>query len=545
VSDTARGYESIADALVAQGVETIFGLMGDDVAGVIVAAQDRGIEYVAARHENQAVAMADGYSRVSGRVGVAAVAGGPGFTNALTALNTSHRAHSSVLAITGDADAAAPGLRNELKHFPQEAACGALGIPIVGPRAEGAAVDTQRALLEAARQRTVVLVLTSDVSSEPSSHDTVASLPVQPRPANAPSPSAVGAVVDLLQETWAVRRPVIIAGRGAVWSDAGPALRRLGELAGALLATSLRGVGYFDGEPYDIGLAGTYSSSIASQLLSDADCVLAFGAALNTFTTYDNTLFPQALLVHVDADDAAFGRYVVPDVAVHADARLTAESMVAELERRKHEAVGYRSREVAERIAAFDPADDAMDASTDGRIDPRTLMLELDRILPQDRVLAVDGGRHTRFSIPLLRVRNPYNFAQAVEGGAIGLGIGTAIGAAVARRDATVVLAVGDAGMMMSIGDLETAVRYELPHVVVVHNDEALGSEVDALERMGLPTAVASIAAPSFAAAAVALGAEGLTVSSVADLAPLEARLRETRTVPLVLDCLVDPAVRP
>jgi acetolactate synthase I/II/III large subunit len=540
------GYEAVADALVAQGVETIFGLMGDDVASLVVAAQDRGITYVATRHENQAVAMADGYSRVTGRVGVVTFAGGPGFTNALTALNTAHRARSSVLAITGDADAPAQvELRNELKRFPQEAACAALGIPLVKPRPGGAApADTQRALISAGRLRTVVLVLTPDVLSERGAHGRVAALPDVPTPPAAPDASAVAAVVDLLQETWAVRRAVILAGRGAVLSGAGPALRRLGELVGALLATSLRGIGYFDDDPHNIGLSGTYSSSVASELLNDADCVLAFGAALNTFTTYDNTLFPEALVVHVDADEAAFGRFVVPDIAVHADARLTAEALVVELESRSHAAVGYRTSKTAERIGRFNAADEVVDASTDDRIDPRTLMLELDRILPDDRILAVDGGHHTRFSIPMLRVRHPLNFAQAVEGGAIGLGMGTAIGAAVARPDTTVVLGVGDAGMMMSIGDLETAVRYELPIVVVVHNDEALGSEVNALARMGLPTAVANIRTPSFAEAAVAMGAEGMTVRSVEDLAAVEARLRERRTVPLVLDCLVNPAVR-
>lgn len=550
-----RVYEAVARSLVADGCGAVFGLMGDDTAALVVAIQDSGIAYYGARHENQAVAMADGYARVTRRVGVATVTGGPGFSNALTAINTARRSGSGTVVIVGagrsgeddhdDAVVRAGSRVGWLKYLPQLAVCESIGIAALRPAtAEAAIRDTRLAFARARRGETVVLILGRDVLGQEIDAGAIARFAVpEPAPRPAPSPEDVAAFADLLQETWAVTRPVILAGRGALASDAGPALRRLGELTGAVLATTLRAPALFAGDPFNIGMSGTYSTSIGSELLLQADCVLAFGAALNKFTTHEHTLFPQALVVQVDTDESAIGRFVDAGLAIQADARLTAEALVAELERRGHSASGFRTPELAARLAAFRPADEVRDQSTPDLIDARTLMLELDRILPADRVLTIDAGHHSRFSIRYLGVQRPENFVQAVDAGSIGLGIGTAIGAAVGRPESTVVLGVGDAGLLMSIGDLETAVRMGLPLVVIVSNDHALGSEVKVLSELGLPTDLAKIPAPSFAAIATALGAEGHTVSSLADLHRIAHRLRVRPTGLLLLDCRVNPEV--
>lgn len=551
-----RVYEAVAQALVADGCTAVFGLMGDDTAAMCVAIQDSGIAYYGARHENQAVAMADGYARVTRRVGVATVTGGPGFSNALTAINTARRAGSGVVAIVGagrsgeddhdDAVVRGGSRVGWLKHLPQLDVCEAIGIAALRPAtADDAIRDTRQAYARARRGEAVVLILGRDVLAQEIDAAAVARHAVpQQAPGPVPSPADVQALADLLQETWAVSKPVILAGRGALASDAGPALRRLGELTGAVLATTLRCPALFAGDPFAIGMSGTYSTSVGSELLLQSDCVLAFGASLNKFTTHEHTLFPQALVVHVDTDAAALGRFVDAGLAVRADARLTAEAVVAELERRGHSpAAGFRTPQLAARLASFRPADEVRDQSTAELIDARTLMVELDGILPEDRVLTIDAGHHSRFSIRFLRVQRPENFVQAVDGGSIGLGIGTAIGAAIGRPEATVVLGVGDAGLLMSIGDLETAVRLQLPLIVIVSNDHALGSEVKVLSELGLPTEMAKIPAPSFAAIAAALGAEGHVVTSAEDVRRLAPKLGSRPERPLLLDCRVNPEV--
>jgi thiamine pyrophosphate-dependent acetolactate synthase large subunit-like protein len=544
-------YELVADELVRAGVSDIFGLMGEDTAPVVVAADRRDVRYYAARHENQAVAMADGYWRVSRRVGVATVTGGPGFTNALTAINTARRAHSGVVVLTGggrpqeddhDTGAIRAGTsRSWLKFFPQAAVCRAMGLEVVTPATPEAAIhDLRGALARAARGEVVVVVITRDLLLAEAEPVDVQQTDPSPFLRTRPDPEDISVIVDLFQETWAVSRPVILAGRGAVHAGAGPVLRRLAELTGAVLATTLPARGLFHGDPYNIGVCGTFATPIAADVVTSANCVLAFGAGMNQYTTYENTLFPTALVVQVDVNEEAIGRFLDVEASIVADARLTAEALVAELEQRGHVATGLRIPELRGELETFDPADGFQDASTDDRIDPRTLMVELDRILPENRIIASDAGRHAKFAIRYLRVLRPENFAWIVDAGSIGLGLGAAVGAAVARPGELVVVPIGDAGLMMALGDLETAVRYQLPLVLIVANDEALGSEVNVLAAMGMPTAAAEISAPSFAEVARSLGADGMTVRTRADIAAVGAALARPRDVPLVVDCLID-----
>jgi thiamine pyrophosphate-dependent acetolactate synthase large subunit-like protein len=550
------GYEMVADALATAGVQCIFGLLGDDTGPLIFAATERGIRYVFVRHENQAVAMADGYSRVTGRVGVATVTGGPGFSNAITAINTAHRGGSRVCVLIGTGSVAEDELErtrirttppaNWLKYLPQSAMLDLLGIPTVKPAKAASAGRETRIALDQARMRTVVLMLARDVLQQTVSGegDVSATATEAIATVRQPDPEQIATVADLLQETWAVNRPLILAGRGAVASGAASALRRLGELTGALLATTLHGNAIFHGDPFNLGICGTYSNPVASELIPQADCILVFGAGLNSLTTYMNTLFPKAMIIQIDTDEAAFGRFVDVEMGVQADTRVAAEMLVSELERRGHCADGFRTAAVRDAIAGYRASDGIKDKSTSQLIDPRTLMIEIDRALPPQRIVCVDGGQQARVAIRYIHVERPENFVQASDAGAIGLGIGTAIGAAVGRPGELVVAAIGDASMMMSLGDLETAVRLQLPILVVVSNDEALGSEVNFLTEHGLNSDVAKTPSPSFAAIASAMGARAETIRSPGDLVVVEQWLRERSSVPLVLDCRVNPEIR-
>jgi thiamine pyrophosphate-dependent acetolactate synthase large subunit-like protein len=301
----------------------------------------------------------------------------------------------------------------------------------------------------------------------------------------------------------------------------------------------------FAGDPFYLGVCGTFATSLGGDVFTQADPVLVFGATLNPFTTYANDLFRRTRIIQFDSDPAAFGRFidVEPEFAILADARLAAEALVAELERRGTQSTGIRSGELRERIASFDPRVDFRDESLADLIDPRTLMLALHRILPVERTVVVDPGHHMVFSARYLGVTRPQDFVLPIEAGAIGVGMGPAIGATFARPGTPCVLGEGDGGFMMALADLETAVRYSCPLVVVVSNDMALGAEVVFLESIGQPTDLARHSTPSFAAVAQALGAEGYTVRTVDDLGPLAERFQRPLRGPVVLDCYVNPQV--
>jgi thiamine pyrophosphate-dependent acetolactate synthase large subunit-like protein len=367
----------------------------------------------------------------------------------------------------------------------------------------------------------------------------------------APAARDIELVADLLQTGWAASRPLILAGRGALLSGAGPALQRLGELTGALLATTLRAPSLFAGDPYNLGLCGSLSSPVASDLIAGCDCVLCFGASLNDRTTYGQTLLRRARVVQVDTNASAFGLFVEPELAIRADAMVAATALADELEQRGHHSVGLRSEEIRIRIAGAWTGH--RDQSRAGALDPRSLVMELDRMLPQERTVVMDGGEFMFFGCAHLTAPPPSpaqgdrapvpNFLSTTESGSIGHGLGVAIGAAIARPGRSTVLNAGDAGFMMSMNDLGTAATQSLPLVVIVSNDGAWGSELRRLRDSGLADDVARVPAPSLAGIATAMGAQGYSISSLADLDPLAQRLQRTDLGPLVLDCLINPDV--
>jgi acetolactate synthase I/II/III large subunit len=411
-------------------------------------------------------------------------------------------------------------------------------------RSPSSAVGELAACFDRARRGGVVTVnLPSDVlESAPAMDPGPAPAIGAARPAG-PSDEDIDLVADLLGESWAARHPVILAGHGAVMSGARAELGRLGELTGSLLATTLIANSYFRSDPYNIGVVGTMATPVGSELVSQADLVLAFGASLNPYTTFRGDLLRGARVVHFDTDPEAAGRYHPAEVSVLGDARLSAAALVKELERRGHAAEGYRTREVAERIAGFRLESTVVDRGDSSGLDPRMVMVGLDRILPRERTLVIDGGHHFEFSAAYMAVPDPHAFIFANEYFSIGCGLAAALGAAVARPERLTVLDVGDGGLMMNLGDVDTAVRYHLPMVIIVTNDGGFGSEIHYLQVNGLPDATARYQNPSFAAIARGLGAKGLTIDSLDQLDQVREAIKDLDG-PLVLDCKVSAEVR-
>jgi acetolactate synthase I/II/III large subunit len=533
---------ALAAELTRQGVVAVFGVSGEDNVKLCVELGRHGITYYSARDESVAVGMADGYSRTSSRLGVALISRGPGVTHALSALVTAARARSGVIVLAGDGD---PAIRHP-KYVNQSVIFEGAGIPHMSvSSAKSAMSEFSAACTLASEGNTVVVNFPGSIlDHDAGTGDAEAHLPRVPPPGGAPDPAAIELVADLLGETWAAKRPVILAGRGAVKADAGTELARLADSCGALVATTLMAKSLFHGNPYDIGIVGTYSTPVATELLLEADIVLVFGALLHPFTTLGGDLFPKATVIRFDSDPAAeeTGSISVAGF-VEGDARLCATALADELARREHTHVGYRTDAVAKKIAAFDPEEGISDRGAVGAVDPRYLNLRLEALLPAERAVVVDIGHHMAFSTAYLSAPDARSFIAPLEYWCVGGGTGLALGAAIARPDRLTVFCVGDLGTLMTLGDLETAVRYKLPLLVVITNDHALGAELHYLQIAGWPDDVVRISTPSFAAVAQALGADGLTVTSLDELEQLRDRVSSLRR-PLVVDCHVTTEVR-
>jgi acetolactate synthase I/II/III large subunit len=540
-----RRLETVADVvgatIAATGLADAFGVVGSGNLVVTNALCSGGARFHHARHESGAICMADGYARASGRVGVCSVHQGPGLTNTVTGLTEAVKSRTPLLVLAGESPAAALNSNFRIDQAALVEAVGAAADRVTSART--AADDAQRAYQRAEiERRPIVLMLPIDVQPQPPEATEPRQHPLPPLHTPDPSPQAIAALADLLQ---GAERPVIIAGRGAVLAGARGPLERLGERTGALLATSAPANGLFAGLPYAIGISGGFASPFAAELLAGADLILAAGASLNMWTTRHGALVAaEAAVAQIDVEARAFGRHRSADLTVLGDAAATAELVTAELERRGHHARGLRTPELADQIAANRWADDPYDdAGTEEWIDPRTFSIELERRLPADKAVAVDSGHFLGYPSMFLSVPDARAWVFPNGFQSVGLGLGNAIGAALARPERPTVAAVGDGGAFMALAEIETAVRLGLKLLVAIYDDRAYGAEVHHFAPMGHDVSRVQFPDADLAAIARAAGAAALTVRRVADLDAVDEWLREGPPRPLVLDAKVNPAI--
>ena len=525
----------VGRTLAGLGVGHCFGVVGSGNFRVTNALRAGGVGFTATRHEAGAATMADAYARMSGEVGLLSVHQGCGLTNAATGICEAAKSRTPLVVLAAEAAGAAV-----TSNFAMDQPGFARSVGAVAERVHSgrtAVADTVRAYRTARNdRRTVVLNLPLDVQATEVPGDADLPSPV-PRPAPVrPAADAVAALAALFERA---RRPVIVAGRGA--RGAGPQLRRLGTATGSLLATSAVAHGLFHGEQYALGISGGFASPTAADLVSHADLIVGFGCALNMWTMRHGRLIADdATVAQVDLDDAALGAHRPVDLGVVGDCGSVTEDVLAYLADRGSAREGYRTAAVADAIARRgrwndEPTDDL---STGDRIDPRTLSRELDVLLPAERIVAIDSGNFMGYPSAYLGVPDQYGFCFTQAFQSIGLGLSTAIGAALARPDRLPVLASGDGGFLMSVAELETAVRLGIPLLCVIYNDAMYGAEV---HHFGAEADLGTVTFPDtdIAALATGFGADGLTVRRTTDLAGVTRWLESSPTRPLVVDAKI------
>jgi thiamine pyrophosphate-dependent acetolactate synthase large subunit-like protein len=516
--------EFVGTALARLGVGHAFGVVGSGNFHVTNALRAAGVPFVAARHEGGAATMADAWARTAGRPAVLTVHQGCGLTNAMTGIAEAAKSRTPLLVLAAETGAAA--VRSNFR-IDQQALVTAVGA--VADRvhtAESAPADVVRAYRTAVEQRrTVVLNLPLDVQAAAVPDASLPAVPVL-----APVRPAAGAADELAALIAAAERPVFVAGRGA--RGAGRELRALGAASGALLATSAVAHGLFVGDEFALGISGGFASPLAAELIRDADLVVGWGCALNMWTTRHGTLLgPAARVVQVDLEADAVGMHRPVDLGVVGDVAATATDVLAAVVPRS----GYRTDAVRAAIATRRrwrdvPYDDLTDAAG---IDPRTLSIGLDDVLPRERTVAVDSGNFMGYPSAYLAVPDEAGFCFTQAFQSIGLGLATGIGAALARPDRLAVAALGDGGALMAAAELETVVRLGLPMVVVVYDDRGYGAEVH-----HFPDADhATVTFPDVDLAGVArgYGFEAVTVRAMADLKGVADWVAGPRRAPLLV----------
>ncbi|MFJ6657503.1 thiamine pyrophosphate-binding protein [Streptomyces sp. NPDC091377] len=530
-----RVAEAVGRALAASGVDHVFGVVGSGNFHVTNALIAAGARFVAARHEGGAATMADAYARTSGRVAALTVHQGPGLTNALTGITEAVKSGTPLVVLAPEATEPRSNF-----HLDQEALVRAVGATTVRITSARDAVERTGGAINTAvaGRTTVVLALPLTVQSEEVPDPTAAER-LGPPPAREPvepTDADTAALARLLADA---RRPVFVAGRGARGPAARDALTALAERYGALLATSAVARGLFPDDPWSLGVSGGFASPLAAELVQGADLIVGWGCALNMWTMRHGRLIgPRTKVAQIDDVPSALGAHRPVDLGVTGDVERTARR-VLETDTGTHQ--GYRTPETGAAIAARAHWRDVPydDDSTHERIDPRTLSIVLDTLLPAERVIGVDSGNFMGYPSVYLSApdENGFCFTQAFQ--SIGLGLATAIGAALARPDRLPVAALGDGGALMGAAELDTVRRLGLPMVVVVYNDDSYGAEVHHFGPDGHPLGTVEFPPTDLAAVARGYGFETLTVRSADDLKGVGNWLAGPRSAPLLIDAKV------
>lgn len=518
-----KAYEAIAQSLIAEGVTDFFGLMGDGNMWLWGAlCRNPSVKPYNARHESMAVSMADGYSRTTGKLGVAMVTCGPGLTQCGTSLIAAYRGKTPLVLIAGEIQ---PGAKNRTQSMDQRRFVEASSARFhTVTSLDNMAEEIAEAFYAARVHRgPVVLNLPMHLQEDEIDWDYEYRPSTDFLPPRVETPSA-DVLAPVIEKLIAAERPVIVAGRGARAANAREEIVRLADRVGALLATSLQGKGYFAGEPWDIGIAGAFASAPSEQLLAEADFVLGIGAELGYYTTEGGLLFPSAEVARIDIRAMPDEIGVIPGLYVQGDARKAVAAINEALESRQVRHEGFRTNATR---AVLDAPAHKFDAPGDG-LDPRALAGTLGASLPKGALFTIGAGHFFAWIgmyTPLpegVEIQYSYGF------GAVGQGIGVAIGTGAGNPGRPHIVAEGDGSLMFNIQELETIVRHKMQMVLVVWNDTGYGAEVHKLVAKGFDEKLAQWESPDFVALAKAFGGDGVLLRDVSELpAAIAAGLRK------------------
>jgi acetolactate synthase I/II/III large subunit len=529
------GSEYILDALVAEGVDTLFGVIGEGNAHLIDAVNDRAVQFVQARHEQAGVTMADGAARAKKGVTACTLTHGPGVTNGATGIAAADRDNVPIVVLVGDTGI--EGRETSLQYLDHAT----FASPISAYQTRIESVPTIPEVLSRAfdRARTRSGPVLVEVPADVQEGDA----PDEPYAPTDRPPQRVRPDTDLVADAAArideAERPVVLAGGGAMRSDAGDLIAAFAAQVGAPVATTYFGRAVLP-ESHELvsGIAGTFMSPANDALLWDADVVVALGARLSGKSTRYGELYADAEVIQVDVDEEAIGIHRDPAIGIVADARET----VAEL-RARTEANPERAERVAETIAnAPSPWADGFEERVD-EIDPREFTLELSERVPDDAIVTVGSGNNTGFPAVFHDLDAGGSMLMNGNFGTMGYSLPAALGAKAAAPDRPVVCYTGDGALIQVVQEIETGVRLGLPIVIAVFNDRSYGIIRHRQNYVYDRETDSSYDSPDFVGIAEGFGAEGAVIRSPGDLEVVTEYLSSDPDVPLVLDARTIPDI--
>jgi acetolactate synthase-1/2/3 large subunit len=525
----------LVDALIAEGVEVIFGIPGGALIDVFDALYDADLRFILTRHEQGAAHAADGYARASGRVGVCMATSGPGATNLVTGIATANFDSVPVVAITGQVPTNLIG-----NDAFQEADITGICRPITKHSYLVKDVkDLPRMIKEAffiastGRPGPVLVDLPRDVSKAVCEGNPSAEISLRGyKPVYEGNIKQIRLAARVINEA---SRPVIYAGGGVIISGASEELRALAKKAHIPVTTTLMALGAFpEDHRLSLGMLGMHGTAYANHAVMESDLIIAVGARFDDRITGKVDAFaPHAKILHIDIDPASISKNIQVDVPVVGDAKNILEKLIPLVEQAEHK----------EWLATIDKwkKDRPLTYSESG-LKPQYVVEQICEATKGDAIIATEVGQNQMWAAQFFTFTRPRSIITSGGLGTMGYGFPAAIGAQVGQPDRIVFDIAGDGSIQMNIQELATAVNNQLPVNVAILNNGYLGmvrqwQELFFKKRYSHTTLTGS---PDFSKVAQAYGAEGRLIEKKEDVRPaLEEAIASPRT--FVLDFHIDP----
>ncbi len=472
---TLTGSQIIWEALVREGVDTVFGYPGGAIMPAYDALPDYPIHHVLVRHEQGASHMADGYARASGKVGVAIATSGPGATNLVTGIATARLDSVPMVCITGQV----PGGLIGSDAF-QEVDITGVTLPITKHNyLVRTAADVAPTLREAfflarsGRPGPVMVDITKDAQQQSAAFvwpDEPMGLPGY-RPRHTPTEADLDAAAALIA---AAERPLVLAGHGIIKACATHQLLALIERTGVPVACTLLGLGGLPAShPKNLGMMGMHGEAWVNEAIQDADLLIALGMRFDDRVTGRIPEYaPRARKIHVELDPAEINKVVKVDVALVGDVGEVLDDLLTRIEPTDCPAWNARiqaSRDDAERRRCIQQAPES------GELHAAHVMSDLHRITGGNAVVVTDVGQHQMWEAQYFKHEAPRSLLTSGGFGTMGFALPAAIGARFARPDEEVWVIAGDGGFQMTACELSTCAQEGLNLNVAIINNGYLG----------------------------------------------------------------------
>jgi len=529
--------EALIRCLEKENVEIIFGYPGGANLPVYDALyRSTRINHVLVRHEQGAVHAADGYARVTGKVGVCLATSGPGATNLVTGIANAYMDSIPLVALTGQVSTSQVGT----DAF-QEVDITGITLPITkhnylvkDPRKLPGIVKSAFHIAATGRPGPVLIDLPRDVAQAMIEFKYPASIRLPGyKPTYRGHPTRIHEIAGLIKQS---HRPVIYAGGGILSANAAAELLQLAELISAPVTNTFMGLASFPGDhPLFLGMLGMHGTRYANLAVTECDMLIALGARFDDRVTMHLQSFaPEATVIHIDIDPAEIGKNVITHVPLVGDVKLILRALLQGLEKIDRSPWLDRIQELK--------AQYPLTYCRDGRLKPQFVIEQLSRHTEGKAIIATDVGQHQMWVAQYYHFRQPRTLISSGGLGAMGFGLPAAIGASLGSPGQLVVLVTGDGSLQMTMQELGTMREQGLPLKILMLNNFCLGMvrQLQEFYCEGRYMGVNFTFHPDFELLAKAYGMTGYTFRTEEDVIKLLPEAL-ANPGPVLINCLVPP----